>query len=312
MTKHAPDAQETGPARLGDRLTDLAIPLLLGLGRALPYRWRVPLMGRIMAHVVAPLAGYTRRVRENLGYVLPELPAAEVARLVRDVPDNVGRCLAEVYSGREFIARVRDTAITGPGAAALAEARAQGRPAVLVTGHFGNYDVARGVLSAQGYPLGGLYKPMKNPRFNAHYVRALSVIGTPLFARGPRGLAEMVRHLRRGGMLGIVMDQHMSHGLPLRFFGKEAMTATSAADMALKYDALLIPIYGIRQPDGLSFAIHVDPPIARGTPAEMTQALNDSLEAQVRAHMAQWFWIHRRWKGADGKKGWARKLAGED
>ena len=70
----------------------------------------------------------------------------------------------------------------------------------------------------------------------------------------------------------------------------------SAAELALKYDALPVPTYATRRPDGLSFEILVDAPIPRGTAEEMTQALNDHLEAHVRQHVAQWFWIHKRWK----------------
>jgi KDO2-lipid IV(A) lauroyltransferase len=66
--------------------------------------------------------------------------------------------------------------------------------------------------------------------------------------------------------------------------------------MALKYDALLIPTYAIRQPDGLTFQIVVDAPILKETPEAMTQALNDNLEALIRRYPEQWFWIHRRWK----------------
>jgi KDO2-lipid IV(A) lauroyltransferase len=90
----------------------------------------------------------------------------------------------------------------------------------------------------------------------------------------------------------------MRHGAPLRFFGHEALTALSAAELALRYEADLVPTYGIRQPDGLSFEVVVEPPIPKGTPEAMTQALNDSLEALARRHLDQWFWIHRRWKQA--------------
>lgn len=282
--------------KLTDHLVDRAFRALLWCARRLPYDRRVPVAGWVVSRIVAPLAGYSRRVRENLALVCPELPAAEIERLVRAVPDNVGRSMIEFYSGQEFIDRVRDLPVRGPGAGALAEARRDGRPVILATGHFGNYDVARAALVARGYPIGGLYKPMRNPLFNAHYVETISIIGKPLFPRGPRGLGEMVRFLKSGGMLGLVMDQHMSHGVPLRFFGKRAMTATSAADLALKYDAELIPIYAIRQPDGLSFDIVAEAPVPRSDAQTMTQAINDSLEAHVRAHMDQWFWIHRRWK----------------
>jgi KDO2-lipid IV(A) lauroyltransferase len=89
----------------------------------------------------------------------------------------------------------------------------------------------------------------------------------------------------------------MHHGAELSFFGHAALTALSAAELALRYDALLVPTYGIRQPDGLGFEVVVEPPVPPGTPEAMTQALNDSLEALVRRHPEQWFWIHRRWKG---------------
>jgi Kdo2-lipid IVA lauroyltransferase/acyltransferase len=261
----------------------------------MPYRFRVPLCGWAVAHVIAPFAGYDRRVRENLAAVLPDLDATEVRRLVRAVPDNVGRSIIEIYSGADFAARAAATPPEGAGLAALAEAHAAGRPVILVTGHFGNYDASRAALLAKGYRVGALYRPMANDYFNGHYVDAISMIGTPLFPRGRAGLSGMVRHLRSGGMLGLVIDQHMSHGAALTFFGKPAPTALSAAELALKYDALLVPTYAVRAKDGLNFRIIVEAPIPVGTAEAMTQALNDSLEALVRAHMDQWFWIHRRW-----------------
>jgi KDO2-lipid IV(A) lauroyltransferase len=277
-------------------LQDRALRALFWGMLRLPYRWRVPLAGWVVSRLVAPLAGYSRRIRENLALILPDLPAAEVARITRAVPDNVGRTLIEIYSGAEFTAHAISHPLTGDGVGALEAAHQAGRPVILVTGHFGNYDASRAALIARGYRVGALYNPMKNPYFNDHYVAAISQIGTPLFPRGKKGLGDMVRHLRSGGMLGLLMDQSMRHGAALTFFDQTAMTALSAAELALKYDALVIPTYAVRQPDGLSFKIVVEAPIPHGTPEAMTQALNDSLEAIVRQNIDQWFWIHRRWK----------------
>lgn len=257
---------------------------------------RVPLCGRVMSRVIAPLAGYRQRVRDNLALVMPELPRDEVERLARQVPDNVGRTLIEMYSGAEFIARAKANPIQGAGLAALVEAKETGRAVILVTGHFGNYDASRAALIAAGYDVGGLYRPMKNIYFNRHYVRAIENIGKPLFPRGKKGLTAMVNFLRQGGMLGILIDQHMGHGVRLTFFGREASTALSAAELALRYDALVIPTYAVRRANGLDFDIIVEAPIPEDAPEVMTQALNDSLEAIVRQHPEQWFWIHRRWK----------------
>jgi len=284
------------PRPVRDYASNLIYRALLGAALALPYRWRVPAMGWLFAGLVAPLAGYRRRVRDNLARAWPDLSPAERRRLAWRVPDNVGRALIEIYSGPAFRDRVKGCAPEGPGVAVLARARAEGTPVLLVTGHFGNYDAPRAWLIANGYRVGGLYSPMRNRFFNAHYVAAIERLGRPLFPRGRAGLGAMLRFLKSGGFVGLVVDQHVPKGERLRFFGRPAMTAISAAEMALKYGALMVPIYGIRNADGLSFRIRVEAPIPPGDPVAMTQALNDNLEAWVRRYPEQWFWIHRRWK----------------
>ncbi|MCR9127849.1 MAG: lysophospholipid acyltransferase family protein [Rhodobacteraceae bacterium] len=283
-------------SRLRLYLTNLVFRGLIHLALVLPYAGRVRVMGWVMSRLVAPIAGFRRRIRDNLALTCPDLSDAEVRRLQRAVPDNAGRTLIEIYSGAEFVARASAAPIEGPGLAAFEAARAAGRPVILVTGHFGNYDVARANLIARGHNMGALYRRMSNPYFNAHYVRSISAIGTPMFEQGRRGMMEMVRHLRGGGILGILTDLHAHGGENLTFFGHPAVTSTVTAELALKYDAALIPIYAIRADNGLDFRIVMQAAVPRGTPSEMTQAVNDGLETLVRAHMDQWFWIHRRWK----------------
>jgi KDO2-lipid IV(A) lauroyltransferase len=191
---------------------------------------------------------------------------------------------------------VANSPILGAGLTEILAARARGQGVILISGHFGNYDVPRAVLSSLGHPVAGLYWPMRNPYFNRDYVRRISQIGTPVFPRGRRGLAEMVQFMKKGGLVGMLIDQHMDHGAGLTFFGETAFTPTSAAELALKYNCLLVPIYGRRKPDGLNFDLIVEPAIPHSTPLVMTQALNDSLERMTRENLGQWFWIHRRWK----------------
>ncbi len=279
-------------------LLSLVYRAVIGTAMSLPYHRRVPFAGRIIHHM-AGMAGWRKRIRYNLALIHPELPGHEAERLVRKVPDNVGRTLIEIWSGKEFRARARDIPFTGNGVAALENAKAEKRPIVLITGHFGNYDAPRAALLERGYRVGGLYIPMANGYFNDRYVQAMSGIGTPLFerSRSGKGLREMVRFLKSGGAVGLVADHFMGHGIPIDFLGRPAKTALNPAEMAVRYDALFVPIYGLRLADGLSFDIIVDDPIPHGDPEEMTLAATASLEKLVRRHPEQWFWIHRRWKG---------------
>ena len=264
--------------------------------KVIPYRWRIPLMGWIVARIIGPIAGYNLRVKNNLALIFPDMPQSEVRRLMYAVPNNVGRTLMEVYSGNEFKDFVAKTPIQGTGMSAILAAQARGQGVILASGHYGNYDVPRAVLSAQGHSVGALYQPFTNPLFDHHYRKTITEIGAPIFPRGRKGLGDMVKHLRGGGILGLLHDQAMGHGARLNYFGKKARTTTSAAELAIRYNCLLIPVYGVRHSDGINFDLVIEDPIPHTEPLQMSQALNDSLEAMARAHMDQWFWIHRRWR----------------
>lgn len=280
---------------LADWLTDRIFRILLVVLLRLSFDRRRDYCGWFVTRIIAPLAGYRTRIRTNLKLIFPDMPKDEVKRMTRAVPDSIGRTLIEIYSGEEFIARIADTPLSGPGVDALEEAHQSGRPVLLVTGHMGNYDAIRAALILRGYRVGGLYRPMSNRFFNPHYVAAISKIGTPMFARGRKGLAEMIRFLKGGGMVGVVLDQHMRDGEPLLFMGKEAMTSLSVAHMALRYGALVVPTYGLRREDG-DFDLIVEAPIENDDAIAMTQALNDNLEKQIHNHPEQWLWTHRRWR----------------
>mgnify|MGYP001593986270 CR=1 FL=1 len=281
-----------------DYTVNLVLKGAIGLALALAYDTRVRTMGWLTAQVLSPIGGFRKRVRNNLAHVRPDLPADEVKRLSRAVPNNAGRTLIEIYSGQEFVQRAIKAPIEGPGLARLEKARAEGRPVILVTGHMGNYDAVRANLIHRGYNMGALYRRMSNPYFNDHYVKSISKIGTPMFEQGRKGMIEMVRHLKSGGILGILTDLYVSEGELLDFFGRKARTSLITAELALKFNAALIPVYGLREPDGLNFRIVAQDEIPHSDAMTMTQAVNDGLEELVRDNMEQWFWIHRRWKYA--------------
>ncbi|WP_103255682.1 lysophospholipid acyltransferase family protein [Tabrizicola aquatica] len=291
------EADDRPPFRLDHYLVNLAARGMIGLALALPYRWRVGFGGWLVRRVVGPLAGYRARARENLALVWPDRPMAERAAIAEAALDNAGRTLIENYSTHGFQTRAAAIEPQGPGYAALIAARDAGRPVILVSGHFGNYEAARAALVARGFQIGGLYRNLRNRYFNAHYVRTMEAFGGPVFPQGRAGTAGFVRHLKAGGQLVLLFDQDMASGTALPFLGQPARTALSAAELALRFKADLIPFFATRRPDGLSFRVEMDAPVPHSTPEAMMLAVTQALEERVRAHPGQWFWIHRRWKG---------------
>ena len=178
----------------------------------------------------------------------------------------------------------------------MQSAKEAGRPVLFVTGHFGNHEAPRHVLTQLGFTIGGLYRPIANPFVNAHYAQTMEAWGGPVFPQGRKGTIGFAKHLKSGGMATLLFDVASSSGINISFLGKPARTATSAADLALRFDALVVPYFGVRRPDGLSFDVYVEDPIQHDTPEKMMQDMTQRLEARIAAHPEQWFWVHRRWK----------------
>ena len=289
-------ATETSDPTLADRLVNLALRGAIGTAMALPYPRRVAFFGGLARRAAGPLAGYRRRALENLALIRPDWSEERRRAVAGDTLDNFGRTLIENYSWRDLRDRLAGTPITGGGLPHLEEARAQGRAVVFVTGHFGNHEAPRHALTARGFRIGGLYREMGNPLVNAHYAATMAEVSGPVFAKGRRGTMGFVRHLAGGGMATILFDLHDRRGEAIPFLGRPALTSTTAAELALRFNALMVPYWGIRQTNGLSFAIAVEEPIPHAAPLAMMEEATRRLEARVLAHPGQWFWVHRRWK----------------
>ena len=292
-----PDTSDAAPqGSRSEWLQDRALRAIIATMNRLPYATRVAAMGAVMARAAGPLAGYRRRAMTQLALIYPDMDTATRRDLAIRVCDNFGRTLIENYANRDFAAHLADTTPTGAGLAPLAQARADGRPVIFVTGHFGNFEAPRHVLTQAGMTIGGLYRPMANAFVDSHYRETMTSWGGPVFAQGSRGTIGFARHIKGGGMGTLLFDVHVFRATPIPFLGQPALTSLAAADMALRFDALLIPYFGTRRPDGLSFDVAVEAPIPHSDPVTMMTEATDRLAARITADPAQWFWVHRRWR----------------
>ena len=274
----------------------ILIYFVLSILKLFPYRIRINAGRLIFRYLVSPLTGNKKRIENNLNLVMPNLLENKKKELVNRCLDNIGMTMFELLSPKEFKIAGQKAKILGPGAALLEKSKDTSQPVILISGHYGNYDVIRANLISKGYQLGALYRPMNNPYFNLIYLKSISLIGMPLFARGKHGMAEMMKFLKDGKLIALLIDQHMSNGEPLKFFGKTAFTATSAAKMALKYNAILMPFFVVRKGRTSNFELHFETPIQHSNPIKMTQEFNDRLESRVKDNLDQWLWTHKRWK----------------
>ncbi|KRS12706.1 acyltransferase [Roseovarius atlanticus] len=230
--------------------------------------------------------------------VFPDMKRSTRARLGQDMGWHMGRTLFEIYHDAEFQTQHHKFRASGPGLDALKEAQKAGKGAIVVSGHFGQWEAVRAVIKMQGLESGAVYRPHKNRHYERRIRAGIEAGGKPILATGRVGTRALVRHLRNGGIISILLDEKYSEGVRIAFLGHNALTSLSAAQLALKYNLPMIPAFGTRIGDGNTFRVEFEAPIPHTNSIEMTRAFNDSLSRRIMADPEQWYWMLRRWDGA--------------
>jgi len=276
------------------------IPLLsaLTLSRRRSFEMRSRALGAAIGAVMRWFPPARRRFDREVRRVFPDMPRAERGRLSSAMGRNMGQTLFEILHCAEFQSRTDRFNVSGPGLAALQAARAQGKSAIIVSGHFGQWETVRAVLKERGMETGAVYRRQTNRHYQRRLLAGIEAGGQPILETGTTGTKALVRHLRSGGFIAILLDEKYPDGDRIPFLGRPALTSLAAAQLALKYDLPMVPAFGTRTGDGSSFDVEFEAPIPHTDPGTMTRAFNDSLSARILAHPDQWYWLLRRWNGA--------------
>ncbi len=285
-----------------DRAEAWAIRLAIFVLKLLPFAARKRVAGWLMQQSVRNIRALRKRVDTNLTYVLPGLSADSHAELAGEVGSSIGISMIEIFSSSDFQRTGSHFNLAGAGLDALKRDQAAGKGAILVSGHFGQWEAIRIALRDQGITCGGVYRPNNNVFYDRDFHAALETFGKPIFPNTGAGTRALIRHVSQGGVVMMLLDQHIMGTPTLSFFGKPAKTATIAADLARKFDLPLIACYGIRRSESPIIDVILEAPIPHADPMTMTQALNDSLEARIRANPGQYYWLHQRWRNLAPKQ----------
>lgn len=249
---------------------------------------------------VGPRLSFSRRARDNLRLVWPDLADAEMKRLIRGLWDNFAR-IPNDYWNLHRIRADRDRRIEIVGAEHLDALRAGGRPGILFSAHMGSWEMATLAARMRGLDLTVVYRPFNNPFIDGEVRGWQRASGIELVMKGRDGARRLTQILREGGHTFMLVDVRMNDGVAVPFFGIEAMTPSAPAALAMKYDALLVPVRTERIGPA-RFRVTVEAPreaVSTGSRAADIAAnmtwVNGRIEAWVRARPEQWMWLHRRW-----------------
>ena len=240
----------------------------------------------------------------NLEMALPEMPAADRERTLKQVYRGLGWQLAEFCRMERYTAANTVKLIRYEGLENFLAAEALGKGVLILTGHLGAWELSSFYHSLMGHPMGMVIRRLDNRRLDSFVNRIRCLHGNRVFHKDDfaRGLLTA---MRAGESVGILMDTNMTppQGVFVDFFGKAACTASGLARVALKTGAAVVPGFLLWEAAEGRYVLHFGERIefeatddAESDIVALTQQCTGVIEAWVRRYPEQWLWIHRRWK----------------
>jgi KDO2-lipid IV(A) lauroyltransferase len=232
----------------------------------------------------------------------PVCTPEEVPAMVRRVYEHIALSLVEMLRLPNMLKRGGlGNFVNMKGFNQIDDAIDEGRGALVVIAHLGNWEIGGVASSMAGYPIHSLARPITN-KYIDRYLNAFRTSAGQTIISKYNALRAMIQVVRENNMLVIQTDQdNRRTGVFPMFFGRPASTVRSPAVLALKYDFPIFPADCYREGD--MHYMTIDDPIL---PADfrdeedpitaLTQAYTSKLEEFIRRHPEQWMWLHRRWK----------------
>ncbi len=246
--------------------------------------------------------GVTKRARDNLKAAFPGMSDAEMNAIIVEMWDNLGRTIAEYAHHDKLTSVGPNPRIEIVGMDILERVVATGKGIEFVSGHFANWEVMPFAARQHGFDGGFVYRPVNNPYIDRFIVKSRMTHGpSEPIAKGAHGTRRIFSLLRSGKSILLLVDQKTNEGLPVPFFGRDAMTTPAPAALSLKLGAVMLLVTNERL-GGARFRMTIHEPIAIESSGdhdrdvfELTAKLNAKLEDVIRKRPSQWLWIHRRW-----------------
>ena len=281
------------------RLEAFCFDVLGLLFRAMPIETASSL-GAAVLKILGPLSGAHKTADRNLRIAFPDMDETERKRLLVAQWDNLGRLTAEFQLMDKITpATGRVEIVGGERLRAVAQS---GKPAVLVSGHFSNWEVMAAVIVHLGVRCQVTYRAANNPYIDRRIIETRKSYGVTLMApKGGDGSREVLAAMAKGESVALLNDQKFNQGVEAPFFGVMAHTAPGPTKFALRFGCAMIPMC-VQRIKGARFRVTIYDSIAppntgdrQGDIVQGVRNMNAFIEARVRERPEEWFWTHKRW-----------------
>ena len=175
------------------------------------------------------------------------------------------------------------------------------KPVIFISGHFANYELMSMELTKANIKLATIYRPLNNLFLNPfmEYLRKTFVCKNQI-KKGLRGVKETLNYLEKNYSIALMVDQRVSEGSSIFFFNKKAYTTTLPAQLAIRFNCKIVPIYIARDQND-NFEMEILNPIQitenmKKDKELISKKINGIIEDLILRDPSQWILTHNRWK----------------
>lgn len=264
---------------------------------------RASAVGGAIARTVGPLLPVSRVAHANIARAMPETSPQEARRIVRGMWENIGRTLGEYP-------HMADVRIYEKGPRSRVQVvrpdiidllRDDGKPGIFFSAHLANWELLVSAATQRGVAIASIYRAANNRLVDAIFQQYRRGNDSVMLPKGAEGAKQVIAEMRGGRHLALLVDQKLNDGIPVPFFGRDAMTAPALARLGDRFDCPVVPAR-IERLEGARFRLTLYPPLAlprdetgRVDARATMVKVNAIVEQWIRERPEQWLWLHRRW-----------------
>ena len=261
-------------------------------------------LGSVLGQAIGPLFRSKKIIKQNIKIGLGEIDKKKEAEIINSMWSNIGRTFAEYVFLKDFkLNKTNFDHIKITGVNHLDVIKKNNEPAIFYSAHLANFELMAMEIDKFGIKCAAIYRPLNNIFLNPlmEYLRMKYICPTQI-PKGRMGMREIISRINDGYSIALMMDQRVSEGQKVPFFNKPAFTTTIPAQLALKYNCKLVPIF-LERKEGANFEMTIHEPykIQRTgnddqDTKNITLKINQIIEKMILKNPTQWIWSHNRWK----------------
>jgi KDO2-lipid IV(A) lauroyltransferase len=260
--------------------------------------------GEIIGKYFGPLFRKKAIAKKNILIAFPGLNEKSINEMIECMWKNIGRIFGEYIHINKFsIIDPKKVKIVFANKNNFEILKKNNKPVVFFSGHFANFELMAKCLQELGFNIGAIYRPLNNIFLNPimEFIRKNYICPIQI-EKGSNGTKKLIKHISTNNPLALMIDQRLSSSIRVPFFNQPATTTTTPAQLAIKYNALLVPVF-LKRLEKTNFEFFIEEPLIINRTNEydkdifnITQSMNKKIEELIKRDPAHWLWSHDRWK----------------